>query len=309
MSKSNYPILILGGGLSGLLTAYRLKQAGIAHVLLEARARLGGRIHTITTQSGVTIEMGATWFAEKHIHLMSLIRELDLEYEKQYAGNKVLYDFQNPARTIQEFELPPGSESSFIFADGSHNLINSLADRLDPKTIHLDEEVRSITFEKDHSVVNTNKSKFYACSIINTLPPNLFINTIDFSPSLPENLIALSKTTHTWMGESIKASLVYSQSPWRERSIGSMFSQLGPFTEIHDHVHKHNDHTDTSIIKGFLHPATHELTKEQREMKATEQLNLYFPNDNMSPLEYQDAIYHYHPVINFKGTSHCDRIN
>ncbi|WP_034917544.1 NAD(P)-binding protein [Gillisia sp. CAL575] len=41
-------IIILGAGLSGLLIAYRLKQDGIPFKILDARSRIGGRIHAVS---------------------------------------------------------------------------------------------------------------------------------------------------------------------------------------------------------------------------------------------------------------------
>jgi len=38
------PVIIIGGGLSGLLVGYRLAQKGIEFKVVEANQRLGGRI-------------------------------------------------------------------------------------------------------------------------------------------------------------------------------------------------------------------------------------------------------------------------
>ena len=40
----NTDIVIIGGGISGLHTAYQLQKRGIDFILIEARDRLGGRI-------------------------------------------------------------------------------------------------------------------------------------------------------------------------------------------------------------------------------------------------------------------------
>ena len=50
MTTHNLPIAIIGGGLSGLYTAYLLQQQGIEATVYEARDRLGGRITTATRE-------------------------------------------------------------------------------------------------------------------------------------------------------------------------------------------------------------------------------------------------------------------
>ncbi|MGO3181761.1 MAG: FAD-dependent oxidoreductase [Aequorivita sp.] len=69
-------ILIVGAGLSGLLTAYRLKKEGIPFKILEARPRIGGRINTLYGTNNTPVEMGATWFGDQHIHLIALLKRI-----------------------------------------------------------------------------------------------------------------------------------------------------------------------------------------------------------------------------------------
>jgi len=59
-------VIIIGAGLSGLLTGYRLKKEGIPFKILEARNRVGGRINTVNGINNTPIEMGATWFTNQH---------------------------------------------------------------------------------------------------------------------------------------------------------------------------------------------------------------------------------------------------
>lgn len=57
---SNTDVLILGGGVAGLSAARELERRGIANLVLEARDRLGGRIHTLRDAAWPhPIELGA----------------------------------------------------------------------------------------------------------------------------------------------------------------------------------------------------------------------------------------------------------
>lgn len=53
-------VLIIGAGMAGLAAGQRLRAAGVAATLLEARERAGGRVWT-DTALGVPIDMGAAW--------------------------------------------------------------------------------------------------------------------------------------------------------------------------------------------------------------------------------------------------------
>jgi ribulose 1,5-bisphosphate synthetase/thiazole synthase len=62
MENKKYHVLIVGAGASGLAAAAKLKNAGIDDFLiLEARTRTGGRIHSLKMGNNKFIEMGAQW--------------------------------------------------------------------------------------------------------------------------------------------------------------------------------------------------------------------------------------------------------
>src|ERR1700733_5402116 len=74
MSRS---IAIVGGGISGLSTAYYLAQAGVSSTLIEARPRLGGVIQSELVE-GCVIEGGPDSFLSVKPAAMDLIRELGM---------------------------------------------------------------------------------------------------------------------------------------------------------------------------------------------------------------------------------------
>jgi len=81
----NKSVCIIGGGISGLCTAYRLKKQGVEVVLLEKNNSVGGNIQTELTD-GFLIEYGpnSTLAAE---HLFELAAELGLTSEIAYANS------------------------------------------------------------------------------------------------------------------------------------------------------------------------------------------------------------------------------
>ncbi|HWB95559.1 MAG TPA: protoporphyrinogen oxidase, partial [Bryobacteraceae bacterium] len=78
MTPSPQPrVTIIGGGISGLSTAYYLAQAGIPSTLIESRPRLGGVIQTEELE-GCVIEGGPDSFLSIKPAAADLARELGL---------------------------------------------------------------------------------------------------------------------------------------------------------------------------------------------------------------------------------------
>jgi oxygen-dependent protoporphyrinogen oxidase len=79
-----YPVIVIGGGISGLVCAYRLQQAGISFRVLEAGNRPGGAIAT-KEKDGFLFELGPQSFLSTE-PLTALIDSLGLKDQLLHAN-------------------------------------------------------------------------------------------------------------------------------------------------------------------------------------------------------------------------------
>lgn len=77
MSKEN-EVIILGGGISGLTTAWYLKKAGIPFMLFEKREKTGGSIYTKIKESSV-FDFGPNTLRDRTGEIRNIAGELGLE--------------------------------------------------------------------------------------------------------------------------------------------------------------------------------------------------------------------------------------
>jgi monoamine oxidase len=134
MGDQEAEFCIVGGGYAGLTAALRLIQAGRLVALLEARDRVGGRVHTEHMPNGAWLDFGGTWLGDYNEHIRALAKEMEVgtypTYDRgesicvtedgavhRYAGTVPMFDLialANLGGAIMEFEsmaaeLPMGS--------------------------------------------------------------------------------------------------------------------------------------------------------------------------------------------------------
>lgn len=98
------PVIIIGGGISGLVCAYRLEQAGAEYLLLEASDRLGGNIHTVRRQ-GYLYDVGPDAFLRAKAAGEKLCVELGLGDDlivPQADGTRVFIAFDGALQPMPE---------------------------------------------------------------------------------------------------------------------------------------------------------------------------------------------------------------
>jgi monoamine oxidase len=74
-------IAIVGGGMAGLNTAWKLKKAGLEAKIFEGADRTGGRIFTASNLlgDGLTTELGGEFIDSTHEEMLALMQEFSLE--------------------------------------------------------------------------------------------------------------------------------------------------------------------------------------------------------------------------------------
>ncbi len=84
----NVPVAIVGAGIAGLTTAWRLVKQGYQVHLYEGSERVGGRMFTKRNfnDDGMFVELGAELVDTNHVHLIQLAKELGVPMQNLRRG-------------------------------------------------------------------------------------------------------------------------------------------------------------------------------------------------------------------------------
>jgi len=112
-----YPVLVIGGGISGLACAYHLQQAGIPVRLLEAGSRPGGVIAT-KEDDGFRFELGPQSFLSTE-PLLGLIAALGLKEQLLRANPRAPRYILVGGRLVPAPLAPPSLLTTSLFSAGT----------------------------------------------------------------------------------------------------------------------------------------------------------------------------------------------
>lgn len=239
------PVVIVGAGLSGLRAASLLSERGIECLILEARDRIGGRVLSTSTPDRSDLgkfDLGPTWFWPQYENtITNLVKELNLETFVQYNKGTVLVE-RSPNEAPERYVLPENSsEQSIRIAGGVQSLIDAVADTIPSGVVELNTRVTAIRLDENGAITveadlaDGKRKKVSASAVILALPPRIVARHIEFSPSLPSDLMADLVSKPTWMAGQAKAVAIYERPFWRETGLsGFAMSSVGPLQEIHD---------------------------------------------------------------------------
>jgi len=112
-------VAIVGGGTAGLVTAWRLANAGIGCEIFESSGRTGGRMFTLRdfTPEGQFCELGGELVDSGHAELIKLCGELGIEIQRLHPegdGASDLYDVGGIPRLAGDLLDPAAQTGPFL---------------------------------------------------------------------------------------------------------------------------------------------------------------------------------------------------
>lgn len=232
-----HDLAVVGAGLSGLAVAREAVSRGLDVVVLEARARLGGRVLGHRTPAGI-YDLGPAWvWPALQPRIARLVAEAGLTlFEQTEAGAFVFQDASGRTQVLPHgyAQEPP----SMRIVGGITALVEAVARSLPPTTVRLQHHVQDIRLGDSGVEIAVQAPDgpvaLSASRVVLAIPPRQ-IPKLGFAPELPPPLTARIAATPGWMAGQAKALALYDRAAWRERHFsGSAFSQAGPLGELHE---------------------------------------------------------------------------
>ncbi|GLR65745.1 hypothetical protein GCM10010909_04230 [Acidocella aquatica] len=243
MTNHQRTVLIAGGGLAGLTSAYLLHREGIGFELFEARDRLGGRVMSLDASGNPAAEgfdLGPSWFwPQLQPRMAEFVEALGLTTFAQNSEGDVLFHRMS-REAPQRYRGMAQEAQSMRLVGGTGALIAALAASLPAHCLHIGARVTALHLREDGveaalSKPDGNERMARGAYALLAAPPRLLEAAMSFFPALPPATAGLWRAIPTWMAPHAKFLALYDRPFWREAGLsGTAQSMAGPMMEIHD---------------------------------------------------------------------------
>ena len=202
--------------------------------------------------------------------------DLQVETVAQTSVGVALHQ-QSTSRVARIGSQSPSGEGSLRLKGGSSDLINRLRDRVlasgrvniiynvqvtdiidNPSTSsspnYTPVRVKGInSLDKTSPSSTPDEALSFPCeTVIVALPPKLAIKNIKFTPLLSKAKREAMRTTPTWMDKTGKVAFVYESAFWKDSGYsGTVFSKIGPLSQIWDNSISNSGTTSSSAIVSY----------------------------------------------------------
>ena len=123
-------VIVVGAGYAGLTAARTLDRMGRRVLLLEARGRVGGRVHTLRLDDGTCLDLGAQWTGPTQDRIQALARETGVDlYPTHDTGRSTLMT-EGRLRTYRGL-VPPLPIPSLVSLELAIRKMNRLSKGID----------------------------------------------------------------------------------------------------------------------------------------------------------------------------------
>jgi len=224
--------LVIGGGISGLAVAQALEDAGRDYLLVEARARYGGRIVS-HAQGAARFDLGPAWIWPGQPRIAALIARMGIADFAQFSEGAHLFEVAQGR--VMQGHGPAAMADARRLTGGLAALTGALAQSLPAARKRSGTAVTAL-HRSDGQITATLSSgaRIVALRVVLALPPRLAAR-ITQTPALPETARNALCAVPTWMAGQAKALALYDSPFWRTAGLsGDAMSRRGPMVEIHD---------------------------------------------------------------------------
>ncbi len=279
-------VLIVGGGIAGLTAAWHLERLGIAYRLVEARSRIGGRIHSAAGHGGV-LDLGPSWIWPGQPLVARLLSGFGLSYFPQQSHGDIMHQRETGAAMRYAAESPMAGARRI--AGGTGALTDAIAKALPAEVIFLEHRCEQLAQagSEIHVQLTTpdGRAEWAVKTVAMAVPPRLAAS-LGYEPALSESLITELRNLPTWMAAHAKILAIYDRPFWREQGLsGTAMSRKGPLVEIHDASPEESGPYALFGFVGHSAAARQEIGSAALLDRARGQLIELFGPDAAEPLE------------------------